>query len=172
MLCFPQVATNTQITAEQYLRMTFEHDAEFVHGEIVERSMPDWIHSTIQYLILLRFGASVGDRLFPRPELRLRLACDVYRIPDISVYAHASDQRVPDQPPLVTIEILSKDDRHTDLMQKLEEYRVWGVPNIWVIDPETQRFSVYTELGLQNVSSFALPGYPFQLAPADLFSQL
>jgi hypothetical protein len=35
VLCFPQVATKTQITAEQYLRMTFEHDAEFVHGEIV-----------------------------------------------------------------------------------------------------------------------------------------
>ena len=42
MLSFEQVATKTQITAEQYLRMTFEHDAEFVHGEIVERSMPDY----------------------------------------------------------------------------------------------------------------------------------
>ena len=74
-------------------------------------------------------------------------------------------------PPLVAIEILSKDDRHHDLMEKLEEYRVWGVPNIWVIDPETQRFSIYTELGLQNVSPF-LAHYPFQLAPAELFSHL
>jgi Uma2 family endonuclease len=57
-------------------------------------------------------------------------------------------------------------------MQKLEEYLAWGVPNIWVIDPATQRFSIYTELGLQYVSSFSLAGYPFQLAPADLFSQL
>ena len=42
MLCFPQMATKAQITAEQYLHMTFEHDAEYVHGEIVERSMPDY----------------------------------------------------------------------------------------------------------------------------------
>jgi len=172
MLPLAQVATKTQITAEQYLRMTFEHDAEFVQGEIVERSMPDWIHSTIQYLILLRFAASTGNQLFPRPELRLKLASEMYRIPDISVVAHAPEAGVPDQPPLVVIEILSKDDRHSDLMQKLEEYRVWGVPNIWVIDPATQRFSVYTELGLQNVSSFTLANYPFELAPADLFSQL
>jgi hypothetical protein len=42
MLCFPQMATKAQITAEQYLDMTFEYDAEFVHGELVERSMPDY----------------------------------------------------------------------------------------------------------------------------------
>ena len=55
VLCFPQVATKTQITAEQYLRMTFEHDAEFVHGEIVERAMPDYIHSRIQVLLAALF---------------------------------------------------------------------------------------------------------------------
>ena len=34
------MSTMAQIRSEDYLRMTFEHDAEFVHGEIVERSMP------------------------------------------------------------------------------------------------------------------------------------
>ncbi len=83
-----------------------------------------------------------------------------------------SGQQVPDKPPLVVVEILSKDDRHLDLMQKLEEYRAWGVPHIWVIDPSTQRFSMYTELGLQNVSSLSLSDYPFQLTPAELFANL
>jgi Uma2 family endonuclease len=75
-------------------------------------------------------------------------------------------------PPAIVIEILSKDDRHTDLMQKLEEYRTWGVPNIWIVDPATRRFSVYTELGLQNVSSFNLAEYPFQLTQPELFADL
>ncbi len=173
MLSFEQVATKTQITAEQYLRMTFEHDAEFVHGEIVERSMPDYIHSTIQALLAFLFGAlRQSHGLLTCCELRLRLAPDVYRIPDVSVLTHPPEGRIPDQPPLVAIEILSTDDRHSNLMQKLEEYRAWGVPNIWVIDPATRRFSIYTELGLQNVSSFSLPNYPFQLSPAELFSQL
>jgi Uma2 family endonuclease len=174
MICFGQVATKTQITAEQYLHMTFEHDAEFVHGEIVERSMPDYIHANIQFLILVRFGSLIHKYpVHPRPELRLRIAPEVYRIPDICVFAGQKPlQSVPDTPPLVVIEILSKDDRHSDLMQKLEEYRTWGVPNIWIVDPATKRFSVYTELGLQNVSSFNLAEYPFQLTQPELFADL
>ncbi len=154
--------------------MTFEHDAEFVHGEIVERSMPDNIHSTIQLLILLRLGALMKQcPIFPRPELRLKLAEGLYRIPDISVFAgEPPRQNVPECPPHVVVEIISKDDRHFDLMQKLEEYRVWGVPHIWVVDPMTKQFSVHTERGLQKVSSLSLPDYPFQLTPADLFSEL
>src|SRR5665213_1942957 len=74
MLSFPQMATKAQITAEQYLHMTFEHDAEFVRGEIVERSMPENAHSLIQFLILMEIGRLIQSYpLFPYPELRLRL---------------------------------------------------------------------------------------------------
>src|SRR6266849_5597953 len=113
VLCFPQVATKTQITAEQYLRMTFEHDAEFVHGEIVERPMPDYIHSRIQVLLAALFESlRLTHGLLACVELRLKLASEVYRIPDVSVFAVPQHQAVPDTPPLVAIEILSKDDRH------------------------------------------------------------
>jgi hypothetical protein len=30
MLCFPQMATQAQVRAEQYLHMTFEHDADLI----------------------------------------------------------------------------------------------------------------------------------------------
>jgi Uma2 family endonuclease len=173
VLCFPQVATKTQITAEQYLRMTFEHDAEFVHGEIVERALPDYIHSRILVLLAALFESLRRTHgLWACAELRIKLAPEVYRIPDVSVFASPQQQPVPDTPPLIAIEILSKDDRHSDLMQKLEEYLTWGVANIWVVDPIAKRFSAYTHLGLQNVSSFSLPNYPFQLTPSDLFSDL
>jgi Uma2 family endonuclease len=174
MICFGQVATKTQIAAEQYLHMTFEHDAEFVHGEIVERSMPDYIHGRIQFLLGLAFGRLIQSHpLYPCFEVRMKIAPEVYRIPDVAVFAGAPPRlTVPETPPLVVIEILSKDDRHSDLMQKLEEYRTWGVSNIWIVDPATKRFSVYTELGLQNVSSFNLAGYPFQLTQPELFADL
>ena len=153
--------------------MTFEHDAEFVHGEIVERSMPDLIHSRIQTELAIGFGGlRKSHGLCTCTELRMKVASHVYRIPDVAVYADRPSQPVPDTPPLVAIEILSPDDRHSDLMQKLEEYRLWGVQHIWVIDPATQRFSVYSELGLQNVSSLGLSDYPFQLTPAELFNDL
>lgn len=169
-----QMATKAQVTAEQYLHMTFEYDAELVHGEIVERAMPTNIHSLIQFLILMEIGRLIRlHPLFPRPELRLRLAPDVYRIPDISVFAgHPPQQEIPSDPPLLVVEILSPDDRHHALMEKLEEYRVGGIPNIWVVDPYSKRLSRYTESGLQNVSSLALADYPLELTPAALFSDL
>ncbi len=168
------MSTKTRIRSEDYLRMTFEHDAEFVHGEIVERGMPDLIHGRIQSVIVIEFGKLTRThRLYPCVEVRMKVAPGVYRIPDVAVFAPTlPEQPVPDKPPLVTVEILSKDDRYSDVMQKLEEYSQWGVPNIWVIDPSTKRFSMYTEFGLQNVSSLALSEYPFQLTPAELFADL
>jgi hypothetical protein len=35
------------VTAEQYLHTSFEHDAEFVDGRIVERPMPTWEHTVV-----------------------------------------------------------------------------------------------------------------------------
>ena len=174
VLCFPQMATKAQITAEEYLHMSFEHEPEYVHGEIVERAMPTNTHSLIQFLILMEIGRLVQSHpLFPRPELRLRLAPDVYRVPDISVFAeHKPEDEAPSTPPLLVIEILSKDDRHHDLMEKLEEYRVWGVANIWVVDPLLKRLATYSETGLRYVQSLTLADYPLQLTPSALFSEL
>jgi Uma2 family endonuclease len=97
----------------------------------------------------------------------------VFRIPDISVFGGQRPQEdVPSTPPLIVIEILSKDERHPNLIQKLEEYRVWGVPNIWIVDPRNKRLAFYNEAGLQYVSSLAPAGYPFELTPDMLFSDL
>lgn len=174
--CYPsgQVATKTQIRPEDYSRMSFEHDAEFVHGDIFERGMPDYIHGRIQSLIAFLFQLAAKDRPFYTcSEVRMKVAEEVYRIPDVSVFAGSPpSQRVPETPPLVIVEIVSEDDRHMDLMQKLEEYRTWGVHYIWVINPMTKSFASYTDFGLQNVSSLTLAEYPFQLTPAELFANL
>jgi Uma2 family endonuclease len=173
VLCFPQVAAKTQITPKQYLGMTFEPDAEFVHGEIVERSTPDYRHGRLEFLISLAFGRLIqSSKLYPGVEVRMKLAESVYRIPDVAVFTEPQRQPVPDTPPLLAIEILPKDGCHSDLMQKLEEYLAWGVRNIRVVDSITKRFSSYTTLGLQNASSLSLPNYLFQLTPSDLFSDL
>jgi Uma2 family endonuclease len=169
-----QMATRAQITADQYLDMTFEYEAEYVRGEVVHRAMPDRLHATIQFRILMAIGRLIQSfALFPYPELRMRLEAGVFRIPDVSLFeGQAPLEDVPSKPPLLVIEILSKDDRHHDLMEKLEEYRVWGVPNIWVVDPHSRRLALYVEAGLRYVSSLDLPGYPFELKPAVLFSDL
>ena len=116
--------------------MTFQHDAEFVHGEIVERGIPDLSHSRIQTLLAVRFeNLRQHHGLFGCVELRMRVAPDVYRIPDVAVFAgKLPEQQVPDSPPLVVVEIISKDDRYLDLMQKRTGTRT-AIPSAFPIIP-------------------------------------
>jgi len=170
MLCFPQMATQAQITAEQYLHMTFEYDAEFAHGHIAERSLPDLSHSRVQAALAMRFGQV--RKLHGCPGVRMKVAAETYRVAGVAVFCDPPREDYPESPPFVRAEVTTKDDRYHDLMEKLEEYRLWGVAHIWVVDPLAKRFSLYTELGLQNVSSLALRDYAFELTPADLFGDL
>jgi Uma2 family endonuclease len=173
MLCFPQMATQAEITAGQYLHMTFEYDAEYVHGEIVARALPDLNHSRAQARVCFQLeDLHARFRLLPCIGVRMKLAEDLFRVADVAVFSSLPAEDYPEQPPLVVVEVICRDDRHHHLMVKLEEYRVWGVPNIWVADPINKRVSVYSELGLQNVSSLALAGYPLELTPSILFSDL
>ena len=100
----------------------------------------------------------------------MRLAPDLYRIPDVAVFAEREPQEtVPSRPPVVTIEIVSRDDRYSAVPEKLAEYQQWGVANIWVIDPHRRTLATYEDGALRTVPMLALSGYPFELS-ADLFS--
>ena len=62
--------------------------------------------------------------------------------------------------PELVVEILSPDDRWSDVMEKLEEYFEIGVQAVWVADPRA--CSVYVYRSLTDVQRFAaedeLPG--------------
>lgn len=92
-----------------------------------------------------------------------------YLIPDVTVfYPTEPQQRYPDQPPYVAIEILSLDDKLTDVREKLEIYRTWGVPRVWLVDPHSRR--MYTcDAGLKEVSTLELPELSLTLTAADIF---
>src|SRR5713226_4368597 len=152
----------TLISEEEYLRMSFEdRTPEYVDGELVERSVPNKSHSSAQANLILVFGA-LQQRLplFPLPELRVPVAPKKYRIVDLAVYAHREPaEELPRELPLVVVEIVSPDDRYEELMQRLEEFRIWGVPHVWLVDPGLQRIYVYREGGLTPVEAFELPEF-------------
>jgi Uma2 family endonuclease len=116
------------------------------------------------------FGAfRKTHNVFPCAELRLKLGQGFYLIPDVCVF-HPIEPKVavPDSPPLVAIEILSSDDRHTKVREKLEEYRTWGVPHVWLVDPYTKR--MYTcDAGLNEVPTLRIPELGIEVTPADIF---
>jgi Uma2 family endonuclease len=54
------------------------------------------------------------------PELRIKLRADWYPLPDICVFIQPDPQeRYPERPPLLWIEILSEEDKMVDVGARL-----------------------------------------------------
>lgn len=162
------MATTTLLTADQYLKMHFEERApEFVHGELIERSMPTPLHGRLHYLLALRLQ-NVG---FGVIGVHMRLADDVIRIPDLAIFRDPPESRMPSSPPFIIVEIISPDDRHAELMKKFDQYRAWGVEHIWVVEPDIQKLHVYESRGLIEVKQFELPESKIRIDAAALFAE-
>ena len=160
------MASRLQAAAAEYLSTPFDNpDREYVRGEIVERAMPDRLHALVQRWLIHYFcGFIESHKLFPYPEMSVRLAADLYRIPDVAVFAGSDPaELVPSQPPLLVIEIVSPDDRYVHLHQKLAEYHAWGVPHIWLIDPHNRVFETFESGAVTRVDALRLPGYPVEI---------
>jgi Uma2 family endonuclease len=157
---------------EEYLSTSFEGlDREYVDGEIVERTLPDELHSETQWRLSgLIWDLSKTLPFHGRTELRSRVSATRVRIPDVAIYAgDKPNQRVPTVPPLIAIEILSAEDRHSAVMQKLEEYRAWGVRHIWLIDPERRKLHVYNSGTLCEVSTLEIFEYDVRFTASQIF---
>ena len=164
------MGTRTAIPIEEYLHTVFEGpDREFRDGEVVERSMPDLSHGECQGMLAAFFVARKKRlNLYPCTETRMRLPNQRVLIPDVAVFHLARPSEVPDTPPLVVIEITSPDDRLSEVRAKLEEYRTWGVPHVWLVDPHLRRF--YTcEDKLREVESLCIEELGVELTPTEAF---
>lgn len=165
------MATKAVISEAEYLSTTYDDPVpEFVLGEIVERSRPNNAHRRAQVELILRFRFEQDHlRLYPRPGLRVRVAPDHYRIADLLVYSgHEPEDSIPAELPLVSIEVVSPDDRHEEIMTKLAEYEAWGVPHVWLV-PGLRRLSVYSNGSLTAVPAFDLPGHAMRIDGSAIF---
>ncbi|HUG81004.1 MAG TPA: Uma2 family endonuclease [Bryobacterales bacterium] len=165
------MATSTQLPVEEYLRMSFEGpDREYLDGEVVERTVGGKRHSKVQAQFMrLIDRVKKPHQLQFFPELRMRVSGTRYRIADVAVFSEEPSEEIPGTPPLIVLEIVSRDDRHTEIVEKLAEYRQWGVRNVWLADPYNLMLHVYGEDGLRQVSSLDLAEYDLRIRHEDLF---
>lgn len=160
------MATKALITPEQYLTTQFEREPELVHGELAEKYLPTKSHGRTQQ----RLAVLLDNAGYCCTEVRMRLAEDLYRIPDVAVFEGAGPaEEVPVTAPLLVVEISSPDDRLYDVLQELQEYKAWGVQNIWLVEPELKLCHIYDNGSLTEVSRFALPQFNLEIAAAELF---
>ena len=141
-----------------YLKSEYEPDAEYVDGEIEERSMGEYDHSSWQQAICYWFQQQAKDwDLRVRPELSIQVSPTRFRVPDVTVLDRERPvEQIITHPPIAVFEVLSPEDTVRRLMRKLNDYHAMGIPEIWVVDPETRIFSRFEDCQLIRRETFAV----------------
>lgn len=162
--------TATRVPVEVYLQADYEHDCDYIDGEVLERPVGGWDHATWQTMLVLFFGVRQKEwGIFVRPELRVRVSPDNYRVPDVCLLSRdAPLEQIVTYPPLAVFEILSPDDRVSRVLERLADYERMGIGAIWVIKPEDSSYYRYASGQLSPASIFHLPGTDHQVEMADI----
>ena len=148
--------TTALVSVEEYLHSTFEPDAEYLEGKIAPRSMPQKPHSKMQSYLdrtLYRVAHPLGYDVWVEQRVRTQADPPRYRVPDVCVTFGEPDEDIFTAPPFLCVEILSPDDTVVDVRAKVREYLAFGVPYVWIVDPQTGTGEVHTANGIERVEN-------------------
>lgn len=148
------MATTSRMTLEEFLKLPETKPySEFVDGEVVQKPMPTLDHGIVQHLLSLVIGSFL--RANPLGICGGEIRCiigppgqEVSRLPDFMVVlwerlrGHRGDGPLHGAPDLA-VEVMSPDDRWSDVMAKVELYLAYGARLVWVIDPEARTVMVF-----------------------------
>ena len=163
-----RMAVQTLVSEQEYLAMHFEHDAEWVDGEVIERSFPMRDHARAQVeLVLVTPSHYGGKSLYRYTELRVRIGTH-YRVIDFCIYKDRPSAQCPTVPPFLAVEILSPDDAMSKVVSKFAEYAAWGVAQIWLADPMSRQFYRY-DRRLVPMDELSVPELGLHITPDALF---
>ena len=146
------------VSLEEYLRTSYRPDCEYVEGELLERNVGEWDHSRLQTL-LTRYLSNREKEwgILVLTEQRVQIKPTRFRVPDISVLSAKSPvEEIVRHPPLLCIELLSPEDRVTEMQQRIDDYLAFGVRAVWLIHPGTKRAFVYTASSVEEVKDGVL----------------
>jgi len=143
------------VTLEEYLHTAYSPDREYVDGVVVERNVGERPHSLVQSNVLFAIRLHYPDA-WVWPEWRSRTLKTRFRIPDVCVTLEDPGTDVLEEAPFLAVEILSKRDEMSEVLEKLEEYASVGVANIWLIDPRRKKAFTFAEHCLEEVTGAAI----------------
>jgi len=168
------VGTSTSIPLSEYLSTSYQPDREWVDGELRERNMGEGAHSIVQAFLIGLFRQYRQEwQVRVHPEQRVQTSFQHYRVPDLClVRANEPLERVMTKPPMLCVEILSWNDRMTELDERVEDYLSMGVPVVWIIDPRRRKAFLADFNGRRSVSVLGVAGTLIQVPVQDIFAEL
>ena len=112
--------------------------------------MPNAKHSGIATRLIIKIGIFLEKQNIGRvySEAHFQIGEDK-RIPDVAfvakekIPATGEPQKFWDFAPDLAIEVVSPTDFYQDVTEKIEDYFSAGVQQVWIINPETEKLTVY-----------------------------
>jgi Uma2 family endonuclease len=136
-------------TEESYFALPDTRFIELKDGCLEFLPMPSWKHQYLARFLFRRLDAFVESRRLGEvmfTGLNVRLERDHVRVPDVVFVAAArlGDPRQVQELADLMIEVVSPShkDRHRDLVEKRLDYAAAGIPEYWIVDPETETITV------------------------------
>jgi Uma2 family endonuclease len=167
---------------------------EIIDGEVIPLASPTLKHQMVSRELFKRLDAlttarKLGQILYAPFDFVVRRAPVRTRQPDLFFlsrerlhdWAQLQEQPRLEFAPDLVIEILSPSETYTYWSEKLQDYYVLGVPEVWLVDTDKRAIEVqvreaggYRSLGWfageQAVASQVLAG--LELKPAEVFAVL
>ena len=173
------MATTAMVTVEEYLRNPEYKYCEYLDGIIKDKyptvegvPLVSNVHGALVGLIIRWFGEHAKEwRVKSGPEFTTAVAPNRFRLPDVSVIPFGPMDEFQMTPPLIVIEVLSPSHSASDLLRKLQDYALMGIPNVWIIDPETRTGRSVRGTEMVETRRFAVAGTPIYLELERLFAQ-
>ncbi|MBD1825165.1 Uma2 family endonuclease [Cyanobacteria bacterium FACHB-DQ100] len=163
---------------------------ELWNGELVALPPESGLNFQIATFLLLQLVPFIDYRRIRGHGLELQVRGEPQnRFPDLTVLREEHIEQLKRRntillsmaPPLLVVEIVSpgETNRSRDYTNKREQYEDRGIPEYWIVDPQTQSVTVlqleagaYQEIGAfqgdQVISSSTFP--MLNLTPAQIFS--
>ena len=95
-----------------------------------------------------------------------------FRIPDVTVLDRSLPvERIITHAPIAVFEVLSPEDNAQRMQYKLTEYAKMGIPQIFVVDPETAIFERFEAGRLNPATRFEQGQIQFDLSEIAKFLQ-
>jgi Uma2 family endonuclease len=142
-------------TFEEYLE--YEEDSEGLYelfnGELIEMPPESGLNVEIANFLLIIFASFLGHRRVRGHGLELEVRGEPKnRYPDLTIIREEHIQQLAKRntirlsmaPPLLVIEVVSPGDiqHDRDYIAKRNQYQDLGIPEYWIVDPQTQTFLV------------------------------
>ena len=164
----------TLVSVEEYLNTSYpDGDKEYIDGEIHERNLGRFEHSSLQTAIAF-YLRSHYKTFWTGVEIRVQVRGDRFRVPDVAVARSPKPVNgIIVAPPHLVVEVLSPEDRAGQIQEKIDDYLSFGIPFVWIVNPETRKGYIHTADGSREAKDGILRAMnpDIELPLAEMFQE-